>query len=290
MAILPSFNRILLVTDFSSSSETAVPFARLLAEHYGATVFVAHVIPESAPKTVVPSPAAPGEGDEARGAAEAQMRKFLTENPLGEVPVETIIGQGPVADVLATVIQEKKNDLVVIGTHGRSGVGKLVLGSVAQRIFNIASCPVLSVSARARKSWRAAEKFARILYATDFSADSLQALPYALSLAKVGNAELLVLHASAEPLMPEMLREYDKRLNALVPPEAKMWCKSDTIVLVGNPVHSILKAAAEHNADFIVIGAHPAAGMLHVPLTTPYQIVAHAHCPVLRVRATDAEM
>jgi nucleotide-binding universal stress UspA family protein len=218
------------------------------------------------------------------------MRKFLAENALGEVPVETIIGQGPVADVLATVIKEKENDLVVIGTHGRSGVGKLVLGSVAQRIFNIASCPVLSVSPRSRKSWVEAEEFARILYATDFSADSLQALPYALSLAKVGHAELLILHASAEPLRHEVLREYHKRLNSLVPPEERTWCRSDAIVLIGDPAPSILTAAAEHNADFIVIGAHPATGALHVPLTTPYQIVAHAHCPVLRVRAPAAEM
>jgi len=280
MADLPSFTRILLVTDLSDCSEAAIPFARLLAEDYGATVFVAHVIPDVGATTAAATEAVPD-----AGSAEAQMRKFLAGNVLGDVPVETIIARGPVADVLARVIQGKRIDLVVVGTHGRSGVGKLLLGSVAQRIFNVAPCPVLSVSPRARKPSLIAEKFATILYPTDFSEDSLKALPYALSLARIRGSELVLMHATSELPRHEVLQEYYRRLNALIPPEARAWCKSDALVITGTPAEVILKAASEQNADFIVIGAHRAEGTFNVPLTTAYQVVAHAHCPVLRVRS-----
>ncbi|MFZ3211561.1 MAG: universal stress protein [Terriglobales bacterium] len=283
MAMLPSFTRILLVTDFSDCSEAAVPFVRLMAECYGASVVAAHII--TGATTEAATEAAPHEAGALQGAAEVQMRRFLARNALGEVPVETIIERGSVADVLAPLIQKQGIDLVVVGTHGRSGVGKLLLGSVAQRIFNVVPCPVLSVSPRAAKAPGAAEKFARILYPTDFSEVSLVALPYALSLAKIEGSALILLHAASEPPRHEVLQEYYRRLNALIPQEARAWCKSDALVSVGDPVEAILQAAAEQNADCIVISAHRAEGTFNVPLTTAYQVVAHAPCPVLRLRS-----
>jgi nucleotide-binding universal stress UspA family protein len=284
VAILPSFTRILLVTDFSDCSEVAVPFARLMAERYEASVVVAHIVTGAGATTVE----AAAEAGETQEAAEAEMQMFLARNTLGEVPVETVIERGPVADVLASVIEKKQIDLVVVGTHGRSGVGKLLLGSVAQRIFNAAACPVLSVSPRAGGSSGAAGQFARILYPTDFSEESLTALPYALSLAKIDGSALILLHATSEPPRQEVLQEYYRRLNALIPQEARTWCKSDALVCVGDPADAILKAVSEQNADLIVISAHRAEGAFNVPLTTAYQIVANAHCPALRVRCRRA--
>jgi len=285
VAILPSFTRILLVTDFSECSEAAVPFARLMAERYEASVVVAHIVTGASATT---AETVAHEAGETQEAAEAEMKRFLARNTLGEVPVETVIERGPVADVLASVIEKKRIDLVVVGTHGRSGVGKLLLGSVAQRIFNVAACPVLSVSPRAGRPSGAAGQFARILYPTDFSKESLTALPYALSLAKIDGSALILLHATSEPPRQEVLQEYYRRLNALIPQEARTWCKSDALVSVGDPAEAILKAVSEQNADLIVISAHQAEGAFNVPLTTPYQIVAHAHCPVLRVRCRRA--
>lgn len=279
--ILPSFTRILLVTDFSDCSGAAVPFARAIAEHYGAAIFVAHVMPDASSTTAAMEE---GEARMARAAAEAQMLKFIAAKAFGEAPVETIIEHGSTADVLATVIQDKSIDLVVVGTHGRSGVGKLLLGSVAQRIFNVAPCPVLSVSPRAGKSCGAVGRFARILYSTDFSLHSLNALPYALSLARIAGAELLLLHVADDLSRYEVLQEYYRRLNALIPPEARTWCKYDALVISGDRAESILNAASQQSADLIVINAHRAEGTFNVPLTTAYQVVAHAHCPVLRVR------
>jgi nucleotide-binding universal stress UspA family protein len=284
--VLPTFARILLVTDFSDCSSAAVPFASLLAEYYGASIVVCHVVS-------TPSQAGGGaqtEAAKAREVAEARLREFVAKNPLGESNYEAVIGQGQTWDVLASLVEEKRIDLVVLGTHGRSGVGKLLLGSVAQRIFSLAPCPVLSVSPRARKSWGSDRRLARILYATDFLPGSLKALPYALSLAEVGHAELLLLHvpeASAAG-SSEFLQGDHQHLSALIPAKHRAWCKSDTLVTPGDPAQVILDAATRNSVDFIVIGAHGFEGSLasfQVPLSTAYRVVAHAPCPVLRVRS-----
>jgi nucleotide-binding universal stress UspA family protein len=200
-----------------------------------------------------------------------------------------MIGQGPVWDVLAAMVEEKHIDLIVLGTHGRSGVGKLLLGSVAQRIFSLAPCPVLSVSPRSHRTWGADHRLGRILYATDFSPASLKALPYALSLAKVSHAELVLLHApeSSEATSSEISMGYHQHLSALIPAQQRSWCKSDTLVTAGDPARAILDAASKNNADLIVIGGKAYEGSLahfQVPMSIAYRVVAHAPCPVLRVR------
>lgn len=272
---LPSFTRILLVTDFSHCSAVAAPWAGLLAENYGADILVAHVVPETSTGAAATERVLdPGE----------EMRKFLAANPFGDAPVETILERGAVVEVVADLVRKKGVDLVVVGTHGRSTVGKLLLGSVAQRIFNFAPCPVLTVSPRVRKPSRTGGESARILYATDLSEESVKALPYALSLAKARSSDLVVVHAAAESLSQDVLQGYYGRLNLLIPPDARTWCRYDVAVITGTPATVILDTAALQNADFIVIGAHRAEGTFEVPRTTAYQVVAHAHCPVLRVR------
>lgn len=285
---LPSFSRILLVTDFSRFSEAAVPFACLLADHYSARLEVAHVI-----RSETEGGQEPVSAEEAQKAAEEQMRKFVADHALGNV--STSVGRGMVTDVVSKMIEERNIDLVVLGTHGRSGVGKLMMGSIAQRIFNVVRCPVLSVSPRARKTWGAGGKLGRILHATDFSDEAMKALPYALSLAKVSDAELLLLHAPKSSLNePEdSAQRIHQALFQLVPQAVRSWLKFDTLVIPGNTSEVIVKAASEHNADFIVIGAHRVQEgpmyNINVPLSTAYQVVAHAHCPVLRVRSETAE-
>jgi nucleotide-binding universal stress UspA family protein len=161
---------------------------------------------------------------------------------------------------------------------------------VAQRIFSQAPCPVLSISPRARTLGEANGRRARILCATDFSPFSLKALPYALSLAKVSHAELLLLHAP-EPAAAdsaEIVQGCHEHLNALIPAQERSWCRSDTLVTAGDPDRVILDAAERNSVDFIVMGGHAVEGPLssfQVPLSTSYRVVAHAPCPVLRVRS-----
>ncbi len=285
---IPSFTRILLATDFSVSAAASASFAALLANYYRASLVVAHVISVD-PQTDDVTRIDPGI-DESREAAEAQLRDFAIATPLGECSYEAVVGQGPIWEVLATMIEEEHIDLVVVGTRGRSLVGKLLMGSVAQRIFSLAPCPVLSVSPRAHIMLGADRGLSRILYATDFSAASLKALPYAISLAEVSRARLVLLHApdGAEASSSEIVMGYQQHLSALIPPEHRHRCESDTLVTAGEPSRAILDAAEENSADLIILGAHAHEGLLshfQVPMSVAYRVVAQAPCPVLRVRS-----
>jgi len=280
---LPAFSRILLVTDFSPWSEAAVPCARLLAESYRASLTIAHVMLRDI--DFGPNEAVIGTQEEIAELAETQMRKFLAKNSLSES--DFVITSGPFGDAIAAAIEQKAIDLVVAGTHGRSGVGKLLLGSIAQRIFNAAPCPVLTVSPRARRSGGVEGK-RKILYATDLSDASLKARPYALSLAKAMDAELLLVHVLESSELIAQQGRINEDLSEMLPPEARGWCRFNNLVLTGDPASEIVKVAAEYGVDLIVIGAERVPGgpldRINVPLTTAYQIVAHADCPVLRVR------
>jgi nucleotide-binding universal stress UspA family protein len=281
---IPSFSRILLATDFSASSAASATFAALLASYYRAFLVVAHVISVD-PKADEVTQNEP-EIAKAREVLETQLRDFVAATPLGRCKHETVVAQGPVSEVLAAMIEEKHIDLIVLGTRGRSLVGKLLMGSVAQQIFSVAPCPALSVSPRATVG----AGLSRILFATDFSPASLKALPYAISLAEISHARLDLMHApeAAEANSSEIVMGYHQHLSALIPPEHRHRCESDTLVTVGEPSRAILDAAAENGADLIILGAHAYEGVLshfQVPISIAYRVVAQAPCPVLRVRS-----
>src|SRR5271165_3377464 len=244
---LPTLARILLVTDFSPCSEAAVPVARLLAESYGGSVTAAHVILRD--EDLGPAEAVIGTPEELAAIAENQMTAFLTRNSLGEA--ESIITSGPFEEAIATLVTEREFDGVVIGTHGRSGVGKLLLGSIAQRIFNAAPCPVLTVSPRARRSGGVEGK-RKILYAPRLSDASLKALPYALSLAKTMDAELLLVHVLESSELIAQQGRINEDLSEMLPPEARGWCRFNNLVLTGDPASEIVRVAAEYGVDLIV--------------------------------------
>ncbi len=304
---LPSFKRILLATDFSAQSAAAAPFAALLADYYDAEILAAYVIPaepkaeeeaelteERAARSTRPHDraqdgrAASTEPEQSEEAAEARMQLFLRQHLQTDARRHIVIERGRIWDVLAEVIQKKEIDLVVLGTHGRRGLGKLMLGSVAEHIFQMAPCPVLSIGPRVRKSWGSEGKLAKILYATDLAGESVKALPHALSLAQVSGAELMLLHVPEASTSQEHMASLHERLNSLVPTEAKKWCRCDTLVIAGEPADVILRTARQQNVDFIVMGGHRVEGALYavkVPATTAYRVVSRADRAVLRVRS-----
>jgi nucleotide-binding universal stress UspA family protein len=181
-------------------------------------------------------------------------------------------------------------DLLVAGTHAREGLKRILLGSMAEQIFRQARCPVLTVGPHVEAEGAAA-KMRHILYATDFSAGSLHALPYALSLAQENQADITLLHlVQAMPELPpsyeeRMVQDSYRRLHELLPPDVELWCKPKFRVEYGFPVEAILKVAAEQCSSLIVMGVHHAgAAASHAPWAVVHRVVCHAPCPVLTVR------
>ena len=187
-------------------------------------------------------------------------------------------------------------DLIVLGTHGRTGAQKLLLGSVAEEILRRSRVAVLTIGPWAHNGIHGGAQFRNVLFATDFSQDSLAAVPYAISFAQEHQARLILLHVIRTCDSKLDFRERERsaaetmhELHALIPKDAKLWCLTEAVVEYGEAAGRILGAAKECNADLIVIGVRSAAVNLgtatHLERSVAHKIVAHAHCPVLTVRA-----
>ena len=284
-----ALKNILFTTDFTAASDAALPYVTALARWYGSRIVVVHCV-EPEPILNMPMEPMPQDTDFNWRTAQAKMDDFLKSHPLEGTAHETLLLQGDLWDVIADVIRRQEIDLLVLGTHGREGIRKLVMGSAAEQIFRRATCPVLTVGPNAAHSSVHFENWKRILFATDFSSGSLGALPYALSLAEENQSALTLLHMiSLVPMQREgfVIEAARKRLEVLVPLESTAWSNPEFVVQVGLPADGILRVAEERGADLIVMGVHTPRSprvSTHLPWAIAHEVVSHAHCPVLTVR------
>lgn len=300
-----SVKNILFATDFSEASQAALPYAAAIAHRYDSQLHIAHVM--SPVSYIIPSQ--PGDRvslDSIHEAARADVHQRMeaVASHLKTVPFHTYIREGEVWKSLADLILTRKIDLLVVGTHGRTGVEKLLLGSKAEEILRLAPCPVLivgpKIAGRAKLTALEGEgkylapveiSVGQIVYATDFSPESVAAGPFATSLAREFQSKLTLLHViekrrdkdpQTEPIDLAL-----QRLEKLVPEEASRWCSPRPAVQIGSPADCILQEALDTRADLIVLGVRAASGHLgaatHLPWATAHKVIAHAHCPVLAI-------
>jgi nucleotide-binding universal stress UspA family protein len=290
--------RILCPTDFSDPSRHALEQAGMIAGWFGAAVTVLHVSP---PPRVIEGPvcfAAPS--TETTTASVRQARTALAESvrPLraagltvDETLLEDYDAEGRILEQAASV----HADLLVMGTHGRTGLGWLIIGSVTDHVLRRAPCPVLTVPPGAMRT--AKPPFKRVLCPVDFSVSSLDAVRLALRIAQEGDAHLTLLHVLPDPESTDapardtpahQIRSEDSvrhRLEALVPADARAFCEPRTRVVRGTSYRVIVDVAGSEGSDLIVmgVGRRHVLDRLFVGSTTN-QVVRHAECPVLTVR------
>ena len=204
---------------------------------------------------------------------------------------EVVIGEGNIWEVISSQIKEKDIDLLVLGTRGRTGFGKTVLGSVAEEILRKAPCPVLTVGPHINLWSEEYAKMHEILYATDLATDHPAAAPYAISLAQENEAHLVLLHVMEGPKAdelvdtPEVVDLKERKLQQLIPAQAGLWCDPTVIVEQGPAAEKILDVAKRRHTALIVLGAKPAGWLsTHFNVGIVHKIVAEATCPVLTVR------
>ncbi|MFZ0863033.1 MAG: universal stress protein [Candidatus Sulfotelmatobacter sp.] len=282
-----SLKNILFPTDFSPASRAALPFAVALARIYGSTLVVAHAIPPE-PHLQVVLDRLPSQDDRVRQDARHKLHEFTHGRSLGNTPVKVLLDQGDLQDVIPAIIRERDIDLVVLGTHGRRGLSKLMLGSDAEKIYRSASCPVLTIGPHVHET--ADWKLRRILCPVDVAEDPEVVLHYALSLAEENQAELVVLQAI--PLVPWQHRaaveERSRRaLESLMPAQAQDWCTPEYVIRWEHPVEAILQTSQERDSDLIVMSVHKAraSGLAaHLPWPVASEVVSRATCPVLTIR------
>jgi nucleotide-binding universal stress UspA family protein len=195
--------------------------------------------------------------------------------------------EGPVADCILECAHNKHADLIVVGTHGRSGIGKVLMGSVAERIFRHSSVPVMTIGPHMHQGALVAKN---ILLAADFTTASEHASAYASSLAREDGAVLTIVHA-VNRLSSEAAADRERVRCAMEEKLAQLLGENKEGLDVrlriefGEVVPAILRAATESQADYVVLGVSRELSVFdRFKWPTAYAVVREAHCPVLTVR------
>jgi nucleotide-binding universal stress UspA family protein len=282
--------KILVTTDFSEVSDRALDYAIALARRYDARIYLAHVITPDPFQFAEPQ-LAQATYEKVRQAAEEGITDILISGKLRGVPHEVLMEEGNVWPTLDKLINEHEIDLVVVGTHGRGKVQKILIGSVAEEIFRQADCAVMTVGPGVKGDAAKEIELKSILFATDFGPGAEKAAAHAFSLAQEHDARVTLLHviesaaAYTEESVARQREIHVVRMKQLMPPGSENWCKPEFRVTFGSAVEEILIAARESKADLVVMGAKARRSLAgHVPLTIAYNVVTKAACPVLTVR------
>jgi len=281
---------VLFVTDFSTSSELALPYAIALARQYGGKVYIAHVIsPEML--EFLPAPLVPDIVERMKSHAQKRMDEFVRNTSFYGVPHEALLEQGEIWDALKETADKYGIDVVALGTHGRRGLQKLLMGAVAEEVLRLAHRPVLTVGPQSSEI-PPEGKPRNILFATDFSIDCVHAMNCAVSLAQKFAARLISVHVVPNVAEdPQTLTRFEQffvqRLQEMLPVPPGMPIQQDYRVEFGAPAECILKVGAASAVDLIVMGVRGAGSMASADRhfgTTAYRVVSEARCPVLTAR------
>jgi nucleotide-binding universal stress UspA family protein len=285
---------ILFATDLSPSAQAVLSHALDLTRRYGGMLYTVHVLPHT-PFVEAASP----DPEQIKLSAHRELKALMRSMSLKDIEHKELIEQGEVPEVVSKLVKDHDVDLIVLGTGGRKGLGKLLLGSVAEEVFRNAECPVLTMGPHATR-WGSDGNLQHILFATDFGPESLHGLPYAISLAEENRARLTLLHVAPEPgielpepepgTMPvidpsEVAASTEKQLRELIPEDTQLWHEPEYMVEFGPPAEMIVKTAAP-TADMIVLGVkRPKALTKHLGEGVAYKVACEAPCPVLSVGA-----
>jgi nucleotide-binding universal stress UspA family protein len=296
-----TISRILCPVDFSDFSRRALDYAAGLARWHDARITALYVLPPIASMLPIA-----GEGlypslvfrPEDLQQFHSELQSFARTSGVEAADAEVV--QGSIAGEIVRCAAELPADLLVMGTHGRSGFERLMLGSVTEKLLRKSPCPLLTVPPASPALVPVNALFSRVLCAVDFSPASVHALTMAQSLAGEAAARLCVMHVLEpasifEPVVAmgpddlpaanaEHRREVRHRLEGLVDREMRAFTDVAEVVVSGKPYREILRVAEEQRSDLIVIGAHGARLGMPAFGSTAAHVVREAQCPVLTVR------
>jgi nucleotide-binding universal stress UspA family protein len=287
---------VLFATDFSDASQNALTFALSLARLFGATIYALHVVTPEAYSTA-------NAGGFPRfalmeDAVKEEMDKLAAQ--MSGVRNEAVIERAAsVWTAVEETIERCQIDLMVVGTHGRTGMRKMLLGSTAEAIFRRARIPVLTIGPAVTRGVHGGGQYRCVLFASDLREDSLGAAAFAFSMAEENDAKLVLLHAASKHNNRELdgPRAHEKyssaasmlhELHELIPADAETWCRPEVVLRFGEPTREILSTAKEKGADLLVMGTHrlgAGSNSVEAPKQgVSYKVVVRSRCPVLTVR------
>ncbi len=278
---------ILVPVDFSELSALALQYAEAFRRCSGARVTVLHASSFEAPAYFTQ-----GQLEELREKLKASERqavqdlKDFVRKALGQQTPEPAVQvvEGRPAEVILRTARRVQADLIAMGTHGRSGFNRWMLGSVTERVLRESEIPVLTVR---RETPPPSEPSAirHILCPVNDTPVARMALSHAVQMASCLGAALTLLHVE-ESGAPDRIAD----LCAWVPAEQRSRCQIREIVRKGEAAREIVAQAAESGCDLLVIGAqHRRFFDSTVIGSTSVRVVRHAPCPVLTVVAREQQ-
>jgi nucleotide-binding universal stress UspA family protein len=296
---------ILFATDFSDCARQAQDYAIFLAGDWKAGLTILHVL-EFQPGMDPDQPVNRMYLDQVRAESDRQLNALVSiATQRGMVVMARQVTGFPSQQIVQEAEQDKAN-LVVVGTHGRTGLAHILLGSTAERVVASAPCPVLTVrpcldQAAPASSKAAVPRLRTILVPVDFSDCSRQALEYAAHTAGHFGASLTLLHV-VEPVSygldftlassqqgPEMRAQLEARLAELAATLSAQWLTTDAVIRGGTPASSILDLARQRSYDLIIMGTHGRRGLSHLACGSVAEaVLRHASCPVLTVKGSPS--
>jgi len=280
------FKNILFATDFSQFSMRALPWVTGLARKFNSSLLVCHVVTPT-PLAIGAPEAAPYLYQSEKESADRSLKDLVASSKLQGLPVKSVMPSGLLADELSRAIADNKINLVIAGTHGRTGVRRLLLGSAVEEICRVATCPVLTVGPDLDHNPEPEIK--HILVPSDLSEESARSIPYVAQLAKTYGAKVTVLHIMpadaatnpdakmlSEPVRSSMIHAYEPLFGEVKP---------DFVIEFGDTVETILTHARKNKVGLIGMGIRSAfLPGFQLRSSVAYRVISAAHCPVLTCR------
>jgi len=295
--MMPRIERILCPIDFSELSTRAYGYAQSLARHYQAKLFLQHVVDYTLPSYpyYAPDPYLIEYFQQLRENAHLKLEEFAKDPAGYGPPSDWALYEGSPAESILCFAEQKRVDLIVMGTHGRKGLDRAVLGSVAEKVLRKASCSVLVVGSPQHEfvspgTAQDPVQLRKLIFCTDLSEFSKKAFDHAIDIAAEYQAELTLLHVLEEiPAVGDvhgvtlrLLAQLEKE----IAPEARRRCLIKPLVRVGKPYLEIIKQAEQAQTDAVIMAVRGRNALsLAVFGSATYRVIQLGPCPVLAVRA-----
>ena len=274
------FRSILVATDFTPASKTAVKLAAHFAKENHAKLVVLHsIMPDIYVLDMGPVPTL--DKIDLKNAR-ANLRKYSEHIPeLRTVKHKEVVFLGSVSDAIQSFSETNHIDLLVLGSHGRHGLAKLALGSVAEwAIYNL-KLSVLVAGPKCCKTWRPIRS---LVLAADLSGERPASIQYATSIATAYNARLTFVHVVPRVRTADRKSVVIGKLHQLLPTKSEKPRALKFEVKTGQIAAAVLDSAQQNKANILVLSAgHKSFLADHAPRTTLSTIIRGARCPVLVV-------
>jgi nucleotide-binding universal stress UspA family protein len=280
---------VLVATDFSLPSRMAVNYGVAVARKFRATLTLAHIL-DAHPLLAEAADIDRDVEEELCGKAIQELSTLVSPEDEDDLNLQIVAKIGNVQQEISGIISQQRSDLIVLGTHGRGGVGRLILGSTAEQLLRKLPIPVLTVRTAGPMNFKS------IVLATDLSEYSVQGFDFALDLARKLQSRIVAVHVLdkgevsvlennvAAETHDRSIQDATRKLEMLVAEGKRAGVDVEASLVEGDVVSKVLKTSEERRADLVLLTI-TRKGLLERALfgTTAERVVRESNVPVLSI-------